>query len=132
MRWLCTVVLALAAASSALAAAGVAVAPHVDPPGTPLIHEHLLAAYRFPLFLMRLRALNPRPTGPGWSLESPGQIGLGALVLATLTLVVPRLPRPGRRPVALLPAIRIAAPEWRASLPLAPPRASLLVPSRSR
>ena len=55
MRWLCTVVLALAAASSALAAAGVAVAPHVDPPGTPLIHEHLLAAYRFPLFLMRLR-----------------------------------------------------------------------------
>ena len=130
MRWLCIVVLALAAASSAAAAAGLAVAPHVDPPGTPLVHEHLLAAYRFPLFLMRLRALNPRPTGPGWSLESPGQTGLGALVLATLTLLVPRLPRPARRAVAVVPAVPLPSAEWRASLPLSPPRAIPLAASR--
>lgn len=132
MRRLCVLVFALAAASSALAASGLAVAPHVDPPGTPRFHEHLLAAYRYPLFLMRLRALNPRPTGPAWSLESPGQLGLGALVLATLVLLVPKLPRPTRRAVAVLPAIGIAPPKWRASFPLAPPRASLLAASRQR
>src|SRR5207247_4251486 len=58
MRWLCGLVFALAAGSSALAAAGLAVAPHVDPPGTPLFHDHLLAAYRYPLFLLRLRMLS--------------------------------------------------------------------------
>jgi len=31
MRWLCGLVFAIAAGSSALAAAGLAVAPHVDP-----------------------------------------------------------------------------------------------------
>jgi len=132
MRWLRALVFALAAGSGALAASGLAVAPHVDPPGTPLVHEHLLAAYRYPLFLMRLRALHPRPTGPGWSLESPGQLGLGALVLATLVLLVPKLPRPTRRAIALLPAIPIAPPKWLSSFPLAPPRASLLVSSHPR
>lgn len=130
MRRLCVLVFAVAAAGSALAASGLAVAPHVDPPGTPLFHDHLLAAYRYPLFLMRLRALNQRLTGPGWSLESPGQLGLGALVLATLVLLVPKLPRPTRRAVAVLPAIRIPNAKWRTALPLAPPRASPLVSLR--
>jgi hypothetical protein len=126
MRWLCGLVFAIAAGSSALAGAGLAVAPHIDPPGTPLFHDHLLAAYRYPLFLMRLRMLTQQLSGPGWTLELPGQIELGGLVLASLALLVPKLPRPTRRAVATLPAIRLAPPEWRAWIPLAPPRASLL------
>ena len=96
MRWLCGLVFALAAGSSALAAAGLAVAPHVDPPGTPLFHDHLLAAYRYPLFLLRLRMLSQQLSGPGWTLERPGQLELGGLVLASLALLVPKLPRPTR------------------------------------
>jgi hypothetical protein len=126
MRWLCALVFAVAAASSALAASGLAVPPHVDPPGTPRFHDHLLAAYRYPLFLLRLKMLSQSPAGPGWSLEAPGQIELGALVLATLALIIPKLPRPTRRAIAVVPAIRIAPPEWRAWIPLAPPRPSLL------
>ena len=126
MRWLCALVFALAAGSSALAASGLAVPPHIDPPGTPRFHDHLLAAYRYPLFLLRLKMLSERRVGPGWTLELPGQIELGALVLATLTLIVPKLPRPTRRAIAVLPAIRIAPAEWRPWIPLAPPRRSLL------
>ena len=126
MRWLCAFIFALAAGSSALAGAGLAVPPHVDPPGTPLFHDHLLAAYRYPLFLLRLRMLTQERSGPGWSLELPGQIELGGLVLASLALLVPKLPRPTRRAVATLPAVRLAPPKWLASIPLAPPRASLL------
>jgi hypothetical protein len=126
MRWLAALVFAIAAGSAALAASGLAVPPHVDPPGTPRFHDHLLAAYRYPLFLMRLRMLSQHPAGPSWTLESPGQIELGAVVLATLALIVPKLPRPTRRAIAVLPAIRIAPPAWRAWIPLAPPRPSLL------
>src|SRR5947208_15346386 len=78
------------------------------------------------LFLLRLRMLAQRPGGPGWTLESPSRIELGALVLATLVLIVPKLPRPTRRAIAVLPPVRIVPPEWRAWLPLAPPRPSLL------
>jgi hypothetical protein len=126
MRWLCALVFALAAGSSALAASGLAVPPHTDPPGTPRFHDHLLAAYRYPLFLLRLKMQSHRPAGPSWSLERPGAIELGALVLATLALIVPKLPRPTRRAIAVLPAIRLAPPEWQAPIPLAPPRPSLL------
>jgi hypothetical protein len=126
MRWLCAIVFAIAAASSALAASGLAVAPHIDPPGTPRFHDHLLAAYRFPLFLMRLKMLSRVPAGPGWSLETPHQAELGVLILATLALVVPKLPRPTRRAVAFVRAVRVASPEWRPALPLAPPRPRLL------
>ena len=130
MRWLCALVFAVAAASSALAASGLAVPPHIDPPGTPRIHDHLLAAYRYPLFLLRLKMLSERTTGPGWSLETPGQAELGLLVLATLAVIVPRLPRPTRRAIAVLPAISLVPSAWRAPFPLAPPRASVLVASR--
>jgi hypothetical protein len=125
MRWLCALVFALAAGSSALAASGLAVPPHTDPPGTPRFHDHLLAAYRYPLFLLRLKVLSQRPGGPGWSLDAPAQIELGALTLATLAFIIPKLPRPTRRAIAVLPVIRIAPPEWRAWIPLAPPRAAL-------
>ena len=126
MRWLCALVFALAAGSSALAASGLAVPPHVDPPGTPRFHDHLLAAYRYPLFLMRLKMLSQRPTGPGWTLETPGSIELGALTLALLALIVPKLPRPTRRAIAAVPTIRLLAPQWRLGAPLGPPRTSLL------
>ncbi len=126
MRWLCALVFAVAAGSAAFAGAGLAVPPHIDPPGTPLFHDHLLAAYRYPLFLLRLRMLSEQRRGPGWSLESPGQIELGGLVFASLALLVPKLSRPTRRAVATLPAVRLAPPEWRAWIPLAPPRVSLL------
>ena len=126
MRRLCALVFALAAGSSALAASGLAVAPHVDPPGTPRFHDHLLAAYRYPLFLLRLKMLSRRPDGPGWTLELPGRLALDALVLATLALVVPKLPRPTRRAVALVPAVLVRGPQWRLGTPLGPPRASLL------
>jgi len=126
MRWLCALVFAVAAGSAAVAGAGLAVPPHVDPPGTPRFHDHLLAAYRYPLFLLRLRMLSQQRSGPGWSLESPGQIELGGLVLASLALLLPKLPRPTRRAVATLPAVRLAASEWRAWIPLAPPRPALL------
>jgi hypothetical protein len=126
MRWLCALIFALAAGSSALAASGLAVPPHVDPPGTPRFHDHLLAAYRYPLFLLRLKMLSRRPDGPGWTMELPGQLALDALVLAAVALLIPKLPRPTRRAVAVLPSILLRAPQWRLGAPLGPPRASLL------
>ena len=47
-------VFALAAGCATLASSGLAVAPHAHPPGAARYHDHLLAAYRYPLFLMRL------------------------------------------------------------------------------
>ena len=126
MRWLCALVFALAAGSCAVAASGLAVPPHVDPPGTPRFHDHLLAAYRYPLFLLRLKMLSGPGSGPGWTLESPGQAELGALVLASLALLLPKLPRPTRRALAVLPGIPLRPGVWRAHFPLAPPRPSLL------
>ena len=126
MRWLGVLVFALAAAGSTLAASGLAVPPHVDQPRTPRSHDHLLAAYRYPLFLLQLRMAAPRASGPGWTLETPSQVQLGALVLATLVLLIPKLPRPTRRVVAVLGSVRLPAAQWCLSAPLGPPRASLL------
>ncbi len=126
MRWLYALVLAVAAVGSALAASGLAVPPHIDPPGAPRFHDHLLAAYRYPLFLMRLKMQSRTPAGPSWLLESPTQTELGALTLAILGLGIAKLPRPTRRAVARLPLLHLPGPEWRAGLPHAPPRAHLL------
>ena len=129
MRWLCALVFSVAAASSVLAASGLAVPPHIDPPGTPRFHDHVLAAYRYPLFLLRLRMLSLHRDGAGWTIEEPGQLALGALVLATLALIIPKLPRPTRRAVAVVAPIRLRSPQWRLGAPLGPPRASLLAPA---
>ena len=129
MRWLCALIFALAAGSSVLAASGLAVPPHVDPPGTPLFHEHLLAAYRYPLFLLRLRMQSRPANGMGWTLETPGQVELAGMVLATLVLSIPMLPRPTRRAVATLAAVLLRGPQWRLGAPLGPPRAGLFVPA---
>lgn len=130
MRRLAVLVFALAAGSCAVASAGLVVPPHVDPPGTLRFHDHLLAAYRYPLFLLRLKMLGQLPAGPGWSIETPGGIQLGALTVATLVLLVPKLPRPTRRAIATLPAIGIPSAKWLASVALAPPRTSPLVSLR--
>jgi hypothetical protein len=126
MRWLCVLVFAVAAGSCALAASGVAVAPHVDPPGTPRFHDHILAAYRYPLFLLRLKMQSRQADGPRWTLEAPSEVQLGALVLASVAVLVPKLPRPTRRAIAVLPAVTVPKPEWHPWIPLAPPRPALL------
>ena len=126
MRWLCALVFAVAAGSSALASNGMAVAPHVDPPDTPLLHEHPLTAYRYPL-LLDAAFRSADANAPIWTLELPSQLQLDALVLAILALAVPRLPRPTRRAVATLSAVALQAPQWRLGAPLGPPRAYLLL-----
>jgi hypothetical protein len=127
MRWLLATFLATAAAGSVLASSGLAVPPHVDPPGTPRIHDHILAAYRYPLFLLRLKMQSRPVAGPRWTIETPSGLELGALVLATLALAIPKLPRPTRRAIARLAPVALPSPQWRAELPLAPPRRALLV-----
>ena len=124
---LLVLVLALAAASGALAGAGLAVTPHAHPPGTPLVHDHLLAAYRYPLFLVRLSALAASAAGPHWSLDLPADGAAAALTFATLIAIVPRLPHPTRRLVATFAVPALGCPVWSAALILAPPRAETLL-----
>ena len=127
MRWLRAVVFAVAAGSCALASSGLAVPPHVDPPGTPQFHDHLLAAYRYPLFLPQLHAAAEHASERGWTLDTPGQVQLSALVLATLVVAVAVLPGPARRLVARLKTVALGTSQWRHGAPLGPPRTYLLV-----
>jgi hypothetical protein len=111
-RILAIVVFATAAGAAAAAGSGVYVAPHVDPPGTPLFHTHVLAAYRLPIFLDSLRVrLDPRQG----LLSEPDlfSLALSGLVIALI-------------PIAELPRARIARALWRAPLILGPPRTVLL------
>lgn len=120
---LAILVFAVAAGAATAASAGVAVAPHVDPPGTPLFHQHVFAAYRLPIFLGVLRAkydpaqglLNP---ASGLDLES-------TLVLALLALLWPRLPRPTLLAVAQVGPLGIARALWRIPQLTGPPRPAL-------
>ncbi|GAC1459070.1 MAG: hypothetical protein NVSMB8_08310 [Candidatus Limnocylindrales bacterium] len=121
------VVLAVAAASAALAGSGLAAPPHAHAPGTPAAHDHVLAAYRYPLFLLRLRALALPASGPQWSLDLPAGGAAAALVFALLTALVPRLPRPTRRPLAAFAVPALAQPVGRAARILAPPRPATLL-----
>ncbi len=123
-RALAALVFALAVSGATLAGSGLVVAPHVDPPGTPLVHDHVLAAYRFPIFLMRLQDRLYR--GDRFTLDQFATAGSAALVLALLTFTVPRLPRPSRRAVGWIPLPAIRPAQWRPELPLAPPRTGAL------
>ncbi|HKW77506.1 MAG TPA: hypothetical protein VJQ09_00320 [Candidatus Limnocylindria bacterium] len=122
-RFLQVLVFATAAGAAAAAGSGVVVAPHVDPPNTPLFHTHVFAAYRLPLFLGVLRAR----FDPHQGLVSPqGLMELEATaVLALLALLWPRLPRPTLRAIADVSLARIANALWRSPLTLGPPRAVL-------
>ena len=117
-RLLAIAVFSLAATGSALAGAGLVVAPHVDPPGTPAFHDHVLAAYRFPIFLMHLQQLYDR--GQKLTMESP--FAALAVAMGLLIFAWPRLPRPTRRPTADVPIPLISRALWSAPLLLGPPR----------
>lgn len=122
-RVLAILVFAIAAGTATAAGAGVIVAPHVDPPGTPLFHTHVLAAYRLPLFLGVLRARFDPKQG---LVSSPDSLFEAAtMVLALLALLWPRLPRPTLAVVAEFPPARIRRALWRSPLILGPPRAAL-------
>lgn len=105
-RALVIVVFSLAAGSAAFAGAGLAVAPHADPPGVPgFHHDHVLTAYRY------LGLLDDLEDGlgdePRFTL-SHGVLELGAaLVLAILVPLIPGLPRPPRHPLG---PVRVRAP----------------------
>ena len=122
-RFLAIVVFAIAAAAATAAGSGVVVAPHVDPPGTPLFHSHVFAAYRLPLFLGILRARFDPHQGL-MTMESSFDAA-ATLVLALLALLWPRLPRPTLLAVAELAPARIARALWRSPLILGPPRPAL-------
>jgi hypothetical protein len=96
------------------------VAPHVDPPGAPRYHDHVLAAYRLPIFLATMQArFDP---GRGILTEHLSDAATVAFVLALLTFAWPRLPRPTRRSVAELALQGVAQAQWRPVLILGPPR----------
>ncbi len=120
-RALAILVFATAAGAATAAGTGVVVAPHVDPPGTPLFHVHVLAAYRLPLFLGVLRARFDPHQGLMTTDESVFDAA-ATLVLGLLVLVWPRLPRPALRAIAEMPHVAIPGPEWRAPRATAPPR----------
>ena len=119
-RLLAIAVFSLAASGATLAGAGLVVAPHVDPPGTPAFHDHVLAAYRFPIFLMHLQQLYDR--GQKLVMDSPLSTTLGAVSMGLLIFAWPRLPRPTRRPTADVPMPLISRALWSAPLLLGPPR----------
>ena len=120
IRLLGVLVFALAVTGTTLAGSGLVVAPHVDPAGAPRFHDHVLAAYRFPIFLGRLSArVDPRQG----LVNERSTDTTAALVLALLVIAWPRLPRPVLRPVSSLAAARMARAQWRAMPVLGPPRA---------
>jgi hypothetical protein len=121
-RILAILVFAIAAAGATAAGAGVVVAPHIDPPGTPLFHTHAMAAYRLPIFLGVLRA----KWDPKQGLASPtSAFDLATIALGLLIAPWPRLPRPTLHAVAEVARLRIARGLWRPPLLLGPPRAVL-------
>src|SRR5713226_3811701 len=110
MRALGILIFTLAATGATLAGAGLVVAPHVDPPGTPAFHDHVLAAYRFPIFLMHLQQLYART--PRFVMEWPLATSLAAVSMGLLISAWPRLPRPTRRPTADIPIPLISRALW--------------------
>ena len=122
-RLLAILVFATAAGAAAAAGSGVVVAPHSDPPGTPLFHSHVFAAYRLPLFLGVLRARYDPHQGLV-SAQSAMELET-TLVLALLVLLWPRLPRPTVLAVAELATARVARALWRTPLIIGPPRLAL-------
>ena len=114
------VVFSLAATGATLAGSGLVTAPHVDPPGTPIFHDHVLAAYRFPIFLMRLQQFYDR--GAKLSEVAPLATSLATTALALLVFAWPRMARPSRRPGAYVAVPLIAHALWSPPLLLGPPR----------
>lgn len=117
-------VFAIAAGAAAAASAGLVVMPHEDPPGTPFHHAaHVVAAYRLPLFLdaphVRL--------DQGDVVVTAGSLfdAAATIVLASLALLWPTLPRPNLRVLALVPCPSIGEALWTSPQPTGPPRIAL-------
>lgn len=127
MKVLAVPVFLLAVAGATLAGSGLAVAPHVEPPGTPRYHDHVLAAYRFPLFALRLSE-RLDPDGERFTLAAPLAELAGGLVMGLLVIAVPRLPRPTPIAVAAVPLPALAAEQWRSPDRTPPPRLAALRP----
>jgi hypothetical protein len=122
-HFLAILVFATAAGAAAFAGAGVVVAAHLEPPGVPLFHTHVLAAYRLPLFLGVLRARFDPAQG---ILTQQSMFDLETtLALALLALIWPRLPRPDLLAGAEVGSARIARALWTTPLPTGPPRSAL-------
>lgn len=119
-RLLAVAVFALAAGCATLASSGLAVARHAHPPGAARYHDHVLAAYRYPLFLMRLA--EEVPGGLRFEAAVPLSEGLGGLVLALLVALTPRLARPARRAIAAVALARVPPSQWLPALDVGPPR----------
>jgi hypothetical protein len=120
MRLAAIVVFALAVTGATLAGSGLVVAPHIDAPGTAKYHDHVMAAYRLPIFLAGVQArFDPRR---GVLTEHLVEVATFAFVLALLVFAWPRLPRPTVRPVAELALACVAPAQWRSPLILGPPR----------
>jgi len=121
MRLPAIIVFALAVTGATLAGSGLVIAPHIEPPGAPTYHDHVLAAYRLPIFLAGVQArLDPRQ---GVLTERELDSATFAFILALLVFAWPRLPRPARRALADLAPSRLAPAQWRSPLILGPPRA---------
>lgn len=121
-RPLAILVFATAAAAATAAGSGVVVAAHVDPPGTPHFHTHGLALYRLPIFVTFAR---PHETLAGLGSEESLFDLASTFVLALLTLVAPRLPRPMLDACSEIAAPAIARAQWAARHSHGPPRAAL-------
>ena len=120
MRFVAVAVFALAVTGATLAGSGLVVAPHIDPPGTPRYHDHVMAAYRLPIFLASVQArFDPRR---GVVTEDVMDVATFAFVLALLVFVWPRLPRPAWQATWELAPARVARAQWRSPLILGPPR----------
>ncbi len=125
MRLLGTLVFVLAVAGATLAGSGLVVTPHVDPPGTPVVHDHVLAAYRFPIFLM---VLQQRAEGHRSVLTAATPlVQTAAFVMGLLVFLLPRLPRPTRRSLGHVAVPRLAPAQWRALVVTGPPRSLALL-----
>lgn len=141
-------VFAVAAGAAALASAGVAVPAHRMPVGTPFVHAMPLAAYRLGFLIEPSAGREPLEpamaalhralalAGGSEAMEMPAAADQGpffhtsalapihdlALALALLAVLVPRLPRPTRGLIAVLPLPAIVPSQWGPAVPPAPPR----------
>lgn len=151
-RPLAIALFALAAGSAALASAGVTIPAHRMPVGTPLSHAMPPTAYRLGFLIepnggrepltpamaalhsalaqagvplaMKMPAEGPSQadTGPLFQTSALALVQDSGLALALLVTLVPRLPRPTRRLVAVLPLPAREATQWSPAVPLVPPR----------
>jgi hypothetical protein len=151
-RLLAIALFALAAGSAALASAGVAIPAHRMPVGTPLGHAMPPTAYHLGFLIEpiggrepltpAMAALHSALAQAGVSVamkmpaEGPSQADAGpffqtsalalvqdlGLALALLVVLVPRLPRPTRRLIAVLAMPALEATQWWPAIPLVPPR----------